>query len=128
MYYWQCVLTEVKNYQNNSCKCIFTNLQEEGVYQEQYAGIEVDKPMKRESKQYFLNGSFESIYLTQREAECMLHIIQGATYKQAGKALDLSARTIEFYLKNIKKKMNLRKKSDVISVLEKMPFWSSFTL
>ena len=84
--------------------------------------------MKRESKQYFLNGSFESIYLTQREAECMLHIIQGSTYKQAGKALDLSARTIEFYLKNIKKKMNLRKKSDVISVLEKMPFWSSFTL
>ena len=128
MHYWQCVLEEVTEYHKRGFKCIYTNLQEDDIFNEAYTGFEVDKPKRREHKQYYLNGSFANIYLTQREAECMQLLMQGSTYKQAGTALDLSARTVEFYLKNIKKKMNLRKKSEVVSALENMPFWSNFTL
>tara|TARA_B100002019_G_C21143792_1_gene534641 strand:+ start:388 stop:774 length:387 start_codon:yes stop_codon:yes gene_type:complete len=128
MHYWQCVLREVLEYHKRDFKCIYTNLQEDEVFSEEYTGIDADKPKKRENKQYYLNGNFANIYLTQREAECMQLLMQGSTYKQAGTALDLSARTVEFYLKNIKKKMNLRKKSEVVSALENMAFWSNFTL
>ena len=123
MYYWQYVLTEVENYQKSSCKCVYTNLQDEGVFEETYRGIEM--PEKKEHKQYYLSGEFSEVYLTQREAECMKYLVQGYTFKETGTALSLSARTIEFYVKNIKKKMKLRKKSELIGALKAIPTWQT---
>ena len=36
--------------------------------------------------------------------------------KEAGEKLDLSKRTIEFYLENIKNKLNCQKKSELIAM------------
>ena len=65
-------------------------------------------------KVYYLNNQDKSLYLTHREAECTLNIIKGCTIRDVGERLKLSARTVEFYVKNIKKKLGCRTKNELI--------------
>lgn len=63
----------------------------------------------------FLPGSIcENMYFSSRETECIHYLVKGKTCKQIANILGLSYRTIEHYLENIKKKMNVRSKSEVI--------------
>ena len=57
------------------------------------------------------------MYLTQREMECVQSLLKGNTLREAGLELELSSRTVEFYLKNIKKKMQVKKKNEVLAVI-----------
>ena len=68
----------------------------------------------RVMKVYYLDNQNKSLYLTHREAECMLNIIKGCTIRDVSERLKLSARTVEFYVKNIKKKLGCRTKSELI--------------
>ena len=45
--------------------------------------------------------------LTRRELECFFHVIQGKTAKQIAQVLNLSPRTVESYLDNVKLKLTL---------------------
>lgn len=54
--------------------------------------------------------------LTQRELQCLELIIQGDTAKNAAAKLNLSKRTVESYVRNIKDKFNVNKISEVIAV------------
>ncbi len=65
-------------------------------------------------KVYYLDNQDKTLYLTHREAECMVHIAKGCTIRDTGERLKLSARTVEFYVKNIKKKLGCRTKSELI--------------
>ena len=73
-------------------------------------------------KQYHLSQAWEGIYLTQREAECIQLCLLGMSMKAIGEELNLSARTIEFYLKNVKDKIGVRKKKDLITVFTQINF------
>lgn len=53
--------------------------------------------------------------LSKREIECIYHLIRGMTAKQIAAELNLSSRTIEFYLERIKSKFGCKKKSDLIA-------------
>lgn len=75
------------------------------------------------NRQYYLGIHFPGIYLTRREAECVYHLLKGRTMAAAGECLGLSARTIEFYLKNIKIKLDCRNKAGLIAAIEQSDFW-----
>lgn len=60
-------------------------------------------------------GTFlQNVYLTQREEHIVRHLVRGKTAKEIARVMNLSPRTVEFYLINIKNKMGVVNKSDLI--------------
>lgn len=53
-------------------------------------------------------------YLTPREIEVLYHLIRGKSLKKIGDLLEISPRTSEQHLENIKLKLNLDSKEDII--------------
>ncbi len=117
MFYWTKVLQEVISYQKQGFRCTYTNLQETDAFHEVYQSMEMPKKEKREAKKYYLGLKYPGMYLTQREMECVQSLLKGNTLREAGLELELSSRTVEFYLKNIKKKMQVKKKNEVLAVI-----------
>jgi DNA-binding CsgD family transcriptional regulator len=82
-----------------------------------------NQTLKREE---FLNkitpSQFSILYhgklsvLSFREYQCMCLLASGFTAKEAAKLINLSPRTIEFYLTNIKKKVGYRTTFDLIKI------------
>ena len=66
---------------------------------------------------YYLKRKYQKVYLSQRQAECAFYILQGKTAKQIAKILQLSPRTIEDIIKNIKNKLGLNFRSDIFDAL-----------
>lgn len=103
--YWQAVLNEVLN-KNSEKSFLFTNLKR---------GSDDRQKIKPEGyKTYKLGSEYGDSYLTHREAECALRLIQGKTILTIAAELQLSPRTVEFYLKNIKSKFRCRTKAELI--------------
>lgn len=64
---------------------------------------------------HILPGStFCDSYLSKRESQCLHYYVQGKTAKEIGKALQLSPRTVENYIQNIKTKLNIWTKAELI--------------
>jgi DNA-binding CsgD family transcriptional regulator len=55
-----------------------------------------------------------NISLTKRETQCVIELIQGSSNKMIGKKLNLSQRTVDSYMENIKIKLNCNVKSQII--------------
>ena len=64
--------------------------------------------------QFSIRRKGSVINLSRRENECLYHLSQGLTMKKTAKLLELSPRTIEFYIKNIKHKTGLTKQSELV--------------
>jgi len=62
------------------------------------------------------NARMHDLRLSKREAECLRLTIKGCTAKKIARMLDLSHRTIEEYLTNIKIKMGVKSKSELIEM------------
>jgi DNA-binding CsgD family transcriptional regulator len=73
-------------------------------------------------RKYYLGDRLSGSYLTQREAECSYWVIKGLTNKETGEKMDLSSRTIEYYLRNIRCKLNCYSKSHLVKVLKEGSF------
>jgi PAS domain S-box-containing protein len=73
-------------------------------------------------KRYYLSDEDASIYLTQREAECMLCLANGNSAKEIGKHLKLSPRTVEVHINRMKIKLNCKTKSELIRIAIKCRF------
>ena len=58
--------------------------------------------------------------LSPREMECVHHLSLGHTAKETAQSLNLSNRTVEFYLANIKNKLKCTRKSEIISLLSRL--------
>lgn len=56
----------------------------------------------------------ERLKLTMREIDCLRLVIKGYTGEEIALALELSARTVETHLENIKNKVNVTNKNDLI--------------
>lgn len=65
-------------------------------------------------QQQIFKGPREDIYFSKRELECIYHMTSGKTTKEIAKILQVSPRTVEFYLKNIKTKMNVSSRTAII--------------
>ena len=57
------------------------------------------------------------LHLTNKEIECLDLIMHGKTSKMIGKILNISYRTVETHMENIKKKLNIQSKSELIDFI-----------
>src|SRR5690349_3445784 len=55
-----------------------------------------------QQRRYYLTGKFKDIYLTKREAECILCLARGFTNKQMAAILGISDRTIDNVFENLR--------------------------
>ncbi|MBT4880561.1 MAG: helix-turn-helix transcriptional regulator [Alphaproteobacteria bacterium] len=69
----------------------------------------------------YINRNGVIISLSKREIECLQYLSKGETAKGVARKLELSPRTIEFYIRNIKEKTGYNRRSDLISLLQNNP-------
>lgn len=69
-------------------------------------------------KSYTLKINNSLIKISRREIECVLHYSQGKTAKDIGRELDISPRTVEAYIKDVKLKTGCSSKSILADMLK----------
>ncbi len=123
MKYWDAILKEVLNKENSTCEVSFTNVKDyresakkkqENKDNSKIKNIKSVKP-RRSHQRYFLGSGYPGVYFTLRESQTIYFLLRGNTIAEVAEVLDLSRRTIEFYLKNMKSKLNCHSKSELIS-------------
>lgn len=75
---------------------------------------------------YKLGKKFKNVHFSRREAECMAQLLRGRSIRGTAKKLDLSHRTVEFYVKNMKRKLNCNTKYELIALVVDTDFLPSF--
>ena len=133
MHYWEKILDEIKGKKSGHFWYLYTNLHESNTMHEQPEDPHPKSTPKKHQrthprKHYPLDQSNHYTYLTQREAECIFLLSQGCTMKAAGEKLNLSHRTVEFYINNVKEKMNVRTKKQMLHAIQATGFLDEFSL
>jgi DNA-binding NarL/FixJ family response regulator len=59
----------------------------------------------------------KDIKLTKRELDVLKCLLTGCTVKEAARDIELSPKTVEHYLDNIKAKIGANKKSELIKII-----------
>ena len=121
-HYWKTILEEVRYYEQKGYHCRYSNLQETDIFNENRDDTTSSAQPSSVKITYPLPAPFDHLYLTEREAECVFCLLQHHTIKSTSILLNLSARTVEFYLKNIKTKLKIRTKSALITQLQHINF------
>lgn len=80
---------------------------------------QVAKPVR---KKYPLGDYFPGISLAEREAECVYLLLQNKRYKQISSEMNISLRTVETYIKNIRAKLRCNKKAEIIELIQRSAF------
>ncbi len=75
---------------------------------------------------FYLGEAYEGVYFTKREAECLMHMLQGNTIVATAKMLQLSPRTVEFYVKNMKMKIGVTTKAQLLQKVEHTDFVKNY--
>ena len=76
----------------------------------------------RPPQKYYLGPAYPNIYLTQREAECAIGLLEHGTSKSIARHLRLSPRTIEFYIRNIKRKLACQTRAQLLKHIKLSTF------
>ncbi len=84
------------------------SLEESGFDLNDFQSIQIKKTS-------YANISFKNIKFAKREKECVHYLVRGMTAKQIARKLDLSPRTVEFYLERCKAKLGCQNRSELIS-------------
>lgn len=114
--YWDMILKQVLDKKNSTEECSFSGVKDynpcimPGRVRQEQAKIS----RSRSFKKYPIGESYPNLYFTEREAQTIFHFLYGRTTAQVAAILGLSRRTIEFYVKNMKTKLNCRLKSELI--------------
>ncbi|EKD45945.1 MAG: LuxR family regulatory protein [uncultured bacterium] len=66
---------------------------------------------------YGLGIKYGNTYFTRREAECMALLLKGKTINSVASILNLSPRTVEYYIKNMKSKLGCRTKFELVDLV-----------
>lgn len=123
--YWERVLNEVLNKHDPSYRFVFTHCYQRLTKPSSEKTLDNDLISRRHKmKNYFLGEKYAGISFTRREAECMVHILKGKTISKVAVILELSPRTVEFYLKKMKSKLDCRTKSELMEKVLESDFLS----
>ena len=76
--------------------------------------IQFSASMMPEFKGLEEDASFKN-RLTQRQEECLKHLVQGMSLKQIAKHLSLSPRTVEHYLESVKMKLDCNSRVELFA-------------
>jgi DNA-binding CsgD family transcriptional regulator len=63
---------------------------------------------------YILMDNYFNNNLSEREMECLFFTLRGKSSKTIGKILNLSAKTVEYYIDQLKIKLNCKNKAELI--------------
>lgn len=118
--YWEILIQEVTQNQQEQ-----PEIKPQPKIQESVTTYEIN--YDRRSFKYELGEPLSSVYFTQREAECVIQVLRGKTMNETGDILRLSPRTIEYYLGKIKRKLNCRKKKEIIQLVSQTDFVKNFS-
>ena len=124
--YWQVVLAEVLNKGNMDYTFFYTSLGPVEREESGFQGYSHKQQPKRD--RVVLDGEFSGIYLTPREVDCLNALATGRTVKVVARDLDLSHRTVEFYLKNLKTKFGCATKCELLAVVAEADLLSTLNL
>lgn len=116
MNYWNSILDEVLHKDDNAHAFLFTNQGDLTDTMENYTADNFPDKIRdtRDLRTYYLGKTFPDVYLTKREAECMFWVVQDCTISETAIKMHLSARTVEFYVKNMKLKLQCNSKKKLI--------------
>jgi DNA-binding CsgD family transcriptional regulator len=70
-------------------------------------------------------SEFSQDKLSSRQSECLHYLVRGMTAKQIAQTLNLSHRTVEFYLDNLKVKLQCKTKAELVNKAFEMGFGRS---
>ncbi|EKD77033.1 MAG: hypothetical protein ACD_42C00498G0002 [uncultured bacterium] len=119
MQYWHSVIDEVLHKDEQARSFFFTNHGRLGdIFEDNHprATILVSRKCK-DGRIYALGKKFPELYLTRREAETMFWVVQDFTLAYVAQQMTLSRRTVEFYVKNLKLKLQCRNKKELIETI-----------
>jgi DNA-binding CsgD family transcriptional regulator len=63
---------------------------------------------------YKVQSEHNPFHFSKREKECIFYLLRGKTTKQTSEILNLSKRTVDYYIENIKNKTGCRSKSELL--------------
>ena len=75
---------------------------------------------KSPPKRYYVGKSYPDTYLTPRELEISILLVQGNRYKTIAQKLSLSPRSVEFYIQNLRLKFHCSDRKSLIDLLRKL--------
>ena len=75
---------------------------------------------------YYLGEEYEGVYFTKREGECLVYMLEGNTIVATAKILGLSSRTVEFYVKNMKMKIGVTTKFQLLEKIKITDFLKNY--
>ena len=61
-----------------------------------------------------------NVNTSKREIQCLYYLMKGKSARETGTLLNLSQRTVEYYLNCLKEKMHCSRKSELIEVVYKL--------
>jgi DNA-binding CsgD family transcriptional regulator len=121
--FWDRVLAEVLNKNNkkrlNQRKYTLTNILHKNLFSTRKLR---QNYQPKTIRTYLLGEQLQNVYLTKREAECMFLLLKGKSINTIAEVLKLSPRTIEYYLKNMKSKLNCHSKFELIDLIQHSEF------
>lgn len=77
--------------------------------------VNLDHRVKKAAN-YYLDSKYEGLKLSPIESQCLFYLIRGKSTKMIAKVLNLSSRTVETYIEQIKSKMSCRTRSELIEI------------
>jgi DNA-binding CsgD family transcriptional regulator len=131
--YWKRVVWEVLNKEKESIQCffIFVKREEEalGVSSKMKKSTGTRKTRKKKKvKRYVWMERDHKTYLSCREEQCVSWVSLGKTLYEISVSLNLSVRTIEFYIKNIKSKLRCHTREQLLKMILSSNFWEDHIL
>lgn len=93
----------------------------EAVPMHEFTDCQAQKPLQIDRESALAAcGCKQLLCLSERERECLLLFREGYTYQTIGKALHLSARTVEHYIESIKGKLGLETRPELYKAAKKL--------
>ena len=117
MKYWKAVVEEVLNKDNPEYPCYFTNIRSCEENSSRYKKLTSYAAQQEQSRHYLLAKGYEDIYFTPREMETLRYLMMGLSIKGTAEKMALSNRTVEYYIKNMRLKLEV---SNKIALLRKV--------
>ncbi len=119
--YWNTILSEYANKHNKEHNFLYTGYGLKNEKESEKIREKTKNTRKKKlAKKYGLGEQYPGVYITSREYDCITQLLKGKTIKGIAKLYDLSPRTVEFYIKNVKVKMNCSIRDELIEKISKI--------
>lgn len=121
----QAYIEKFKQYFKSKAKLLLKKSQKHRIFIPEFMRPEIDWNYHRQkapdfaSFRYSISVGTRDIEFTQREVECLKYLTHGYSTKYLAKTLNISPRTVEFHVENIKNKMQMRTLSEALIFLDK---------